>query len=181
MKNNIQNIEKVLEFCPEIVYAGHPVLRTKASEVGLTQGIVIGNFLIKVLAKYREVTGVGRGLAAPQIGENSAVFVTYVNDVYKIYINPRILKSSKELCLYREGCLSCAPMCADVKRPKNITLEYTDEYGNFNIIEADGVFARLLQHEYDHIEGILNIDIAEQGSIEVMVDNPLEEKLRDVI
>ena len=166
--------------CPEIVYDGHEVLRQKTEDVGLEQGIVIGNFLSKVLKKHREVTGMGRGLAAPQIGENKSVFVTFVDDKFQIYINPRMIKRSDNKNLYKEGCLSCVPMWADVKRSRSITLEYTDEYGNFNIKEYDGFMARLLQHEYDHLEGILNVDIAEPGTLEEMNSDPFLEKLRDV-
>ncbi len=164
----------------EIVKVGNPVLREKTIDADFRQGVVIGHFLIKVLKEYREKTGRGRGLAAPQIGENKSVFVTFVEDNFQIYINPKIIKKSQEQNLYREGCLSCAPMWGDVKRSKNITMEYTDEHGNFNIKEYDGFIARLLQHEYDHLDGILNIDIAEAGTVEVMNSDPFLEKLRDV-
>ena len=172
--------ELISEHCPEIVYDGHEVLRKKTEDVTLEQGIVIGNFLIKVLKKYREVTGIGRGLAAPQIGENKSVFITFVDDKFEIYINPRIVDKSENKNLYKEGCLSCAPMWGDVKRSRSIIMEYTDEYGNFNIKKYDGFMARLLQHEYDHLEGILNIDIAEPGTVEVMNSDPFLEKLRDI-
>jgi len=176
----LKELQLVSETCPEIVFAHDPALRTKTREVDYMRGLVIGNHLIEVLKKYRDVTGVGRGLAAPQVGENASVFVTYVQDTPKIYINPRIIKKSKEQNLFREGCLSCAPLWADVKRPVSITIEYTDEYGNFNIQVADGFLARLLQHEYDHLEGIVNIDIAEYGSIEYMLNDPTKEQLRTV-
>lgn len=174
-------MKKILETCPEIVYVDNPVLRTKTKEVDLMQGVVIGQYVKGILKKYRDATGIGRGLAAPQVGESKAVFVTYVDDIFTTYINPRILKKSTEQNLYKEGCLSCAPMWGDVKRSKSIIIEYTDEFGNFNIREVDGFLARLLQHEYDHLEGILNVDIAEEGTIEVMSSDPRLEVLRDVI
>lgn len=176
----MKNLEQVKAICPEIVYDGHPVLRQKAEHVEFQQGVAIGMFLIDVLKKHREATGVGRGLAAPQIGENKAVFVTFVEDNFQIYINPRILRKSPEQNLYKEGCLSCAPLWGDVKRSRAISLEYVDEYGNFNIKEYDGFMARLLQHEYDHLEGVLNVDVAEPGTVEVMNSDPFLEKLRDV-
>lgn len=71
-------------------------------------------------------------------------------------------------------------MWADVKRSRSITLEYTDECGNFNIKEYDGFMARLLQHECDHLQDILNVDIAEPGTIEEMNSDLFLEKLRDV-
>ncbi len=164
----------------EIVKVGGPGLRGKTIDADFQQGVVIGNFLIKVLKECREKTGYGRGLAAPQIGENKSVFVTFVDDKFQIYINPRILTKSKEENLYKEACLSCTPLWGDVRRSRGITLEHTDEYGNFNIKEYDGFMARLLQHEYDHLEGILNIDIALEGTVEEMNSDPLLEKLRDI-
>ncbi len=164
----------------EIVKVGNPVLREKTVHVEFRQGLVIARFLMKVLKEYREKTGRGRGLAAPQIGENKSVFVTFVEDNFQIYINPKIIKKSQDQNLYREACLSCVPMWGDVKRSKSITMEYVDEYGNFNIKEYDGFMARLLQHEYDHLEGILNIDIALEGTVKEMNSDPLLEKLRDV-
>lgn len=175
------SLQKVVEHCPDIVYAGHSALRTQAAEVDLTRGLVIGQYLCKVLKTYRDVAGVGRGLAVPQIGESAAVFVTYVQDVFKIYINPRITQYSSTQKLYKEGCLSCAPFWGDVKRPESITIEYTNEKGDFIIEKADGFLARLLQHEYDHLQGILNIDIAEPKTLEVMLSDPAKETLRDVI
>ncbi|MBC7767100.1 peptide deformylase [Arenimonas sp.] len=165
----------------EIIKVGNPILTEKTVDADFQQGVVIGHFLIKVLKKYREKIGWARGLAAPQIGENKSVFITFVDDTFHIYINPRILKKSVEQNLYREGCLSCAPFCGDVKRSKSITMEYVDEYGNFNIKEYDGFIARLLQHEYDHLEGILNIEIAEVGTVEEMNSDSLLEKMRDVV
>ena len=163
----------------EIIKVGNPILRKRAVDADFQQGVVIGNFLIKTLKECRGEMGYGRGLSAPQIGENKSVFVTFVNDTFEIYINPRIIKKSPEQNLYKECCLSCAPMWGDVKRSRSITMEYTDEYGNFNIKKYDGFMARLLQHEYDHLEGILNIDIVELGTLENMESDPLQEKIRD--
>lgn len=164
----------------EIVKVDNPVLREKTIDADFQQGVAIAHFLIKVLKEYREKTGRGRGLAAPQIGENKSVFVTFVDDKFEIYINPKIIQKSQKQNLYKEACLSCAPLWGDVKRSRSITMEYVDEYGNFNLREYDGFMARLLQHEYDHLEGVLNIDIAEAGTVEVMNSDPFLEKLRDV-
>lgn len=181
--SQIQNLNdtfrKVLAECPELALIGDKVLREKTKEVTLEEGVIIGNKLKDVLTKYRSIAGYGRGLAAPQIGESKSVFVTFVNDQFQVYINPKITVKSEKFNLYRESCLSCGYIGADVKRPRSITLGYTDEKGQKQIIEADGFLARLLQHEYDHLEGIVNIDVAEPGSIEFMVDDPLKEQLRN--
>lgn len=170
---------KVLIECPDLVLVGDKVLREKTKEVTLEDGLMIGNKLKEVLTKYRSITGYGRGLAAPQIGENKSVFVTFVNDQLQVYINPKITAKSEDFNFYREGCVSCGYICADVKRPKSITLEYIDKKGQKQVVDGDSFLARLLQHEYDHLEGIVNIDIAEPNSIEFMVDDPLKEQLRE--
>lgn len=184
--SNIQKIQnlndvfkKILAECPELTFVGDKVLREKTVEVSLEEGLKVAEKLKVTLSKYRSIAGYGRGLAAPQIGENRSVFVTYVNDQFQVYINPKIIKKSDSSNFYREGCLSCGYVWADVKRSKAITMEYMDEKGEVKSTEADGFLARLLQHEHDHLLGIVNIDIAESGSIEFMTDDPLKEQLRD--
>lgn len=185
--NNLSKIQslndtfrKILAECPDLALVGDKVLREKTKEVTLEEGVIVSNKLKEVLTKYRSIAGYGRGLAAPQIGEGKSVFVTFVNDQFQVYINPKIITKSEQFNFYREGCLSCGYVWADVKRPKSITLEYMDEKGKKQTIEADSFLARLLQHEYDHLEGVVNIDIAEPNSIEFMVDDPLKEQIRDL-
>lgn len=172
-------LDRVLEACPNLTFIGDKILRTKTNDTTLEEGLKIGEELKKVLAKNRAITGSGRGLAAPQIGENKSIFITYINDEFKIYINPKLIKVSTDCNLYRESCLSCGYTWADVKRPRAITLEYLNEQGETGTEEADGFLARLLQHEYDHLLGVVNLDKAEPNSIEFMLTDPLEEKLRD--
>jgi len=180
LEHNHQIIIKTLDACPNIVLVGtgNPVLQQKAQPVSLERGIETGEELKSTLKKYREIAGYGRGLAAPQIGKNESVFVTYVDDKFKTYINPKILERSKDFYQYREGCLSCAYITADVKRPRSITIEYMDESGSVVKDEVDGFLARLLQHEYDHLEGVLNIDVAEIGGLGPRFSDPLKEELR---
>ncbi len=173
--------KKLLDQCPELVFAGDEILRKEGSEVSLKEGISIGDKLKTTLKKCREVTGFGRGLAAPQIGESKSVFVTYIEDIFKTYINPHILKSSAKNNLYRESCLSTICFSADVKRPESIHIEYLSESGKKENESVDGFIARLIQHEYDHLNGILSIDVCISGSIEFMLSNPLKEQLREVV
>lgn len=171
---------KILKEIPEFTYIGDIVLRQKTVEVSLQDGIDIGNKLKIILKKYRNITGFGRGLAAPQIGENKSVFVTFIDDKFKTYINPKIINQSEKFNLYRETCLSCGFLSVDVKRPESITIEYVAENGENVKEEADSFLARLLQHEHDHLEGIVNIDKAEPASIEFMINNPLKEQSREI-
>ena len=175
-----QTFKKVLDACPEIVYVGDRVLREKTRDVDLKEGAVISQKLIDVLKRYRAITGFGRGLAAPQIGENKSVFVTFVDDHFETYLNPKIIECSDEFNLFIESCLSCGHMSADVKRPERVTIEYQNEGGETKTVKADGFLARLLQHEHDHLLGIVNIDKAEKGTIQFMIGDPLTQKLRKI-
>ena len=175
-----QTFDKVLDACSELVFIGEPVLRQKTAEVSVEEGIELGEKLKITLGRYRGIAGFGRGLAAPQIGESKAVFITYVDDVFKTYINPKIIQESSETNFYRETCLSCGFMSVDIQRPASIVFEYTDEDGITQKEELDSFSARLIQHEYDHLEGIVNVDKAEPSSINFMFDDPLKEELRDL-
>ncbi len=108
-------------------------------------------------------TSNGIGLAAIQVGVPKRVAVIDLDPggpkSKPIYIiNPRILEVSDELSTFHEGCLSVPEVWDDVNRPAKITVEYTDENGKYQKVKADGIFATVLQHEIDHINGLLFID-----------------------
>lgn len=172
-----KTFNRALKECPELIYVGNRALRQKTKEVDFKEGLEVAERLKKVLKKYREITRVGRGLAAPQIDESKTVFITYLNDVFSVYINPKIVWQSRKTNCYREGCLSSGTLWADVKRPASIIIRYTDEQDKTQEKKVKGLLARLLQHEYDHLQGIVNLDKALPGSIEFWRD-PLKEKLR---
>lgn len=180
LKNLSDTFINILKEIPEFTYIGNVILRQKTIKVDLQEGIDIGNRLKIIIKKYRNISGFGRGLAAPQIGENKSVFVTFIDNKFKTYINPKIINRSEKFNLYRESCLSCGFLSVDVKRPESITMEYITENGDNKKEEVDGLLARLLQHEYDHLEGIVNVDKAEPASIEFMINDPLKEQLREI-
>ena len=101
----------------------------------------------------------GVGLAGPQIGKNIRIFVAIADDdVRRVFINPQIIKTSEELSDYDEGCLSIPQVYETIRRPAKVTVQAINEHGNPFTLEADGLLARIIQHEYDHLEGILFID-----------------------
>ena len=108
----------------------------------------------------------GVGLAAPQIGKSIRMFVidsTPMEDeetpaVKKTFINPEILEETGEPWAFEEGCLSIPGIREDVNRQAKIRIRYYDEEWNEHEEEFDGIVARIIQHEYDHIEGILFTD-----------------------
>jgi len=102
----------------------------------------------------------GVGIAAPQVGVSKRIFIanpTGEKGKELIAINPRILeKSGKEVLV--EGCLSLPNISAEVKRYKKVVLKFEDMEGKEKIINANGLLARIIQHEIDHLDGILFID-----------------------
>lgn len=179
IKKRLKVFEEVLEKVPEITYAGNSVLRQQTTEVSLAEGLEIAKRMEDVLLRYRAITGAGRGLAAPQIGENKAVFVTYADGKTEVFINPKITENSPTTNFYKELCMSAAVVAADVERAEWIVMEWTDAEGNQRSEKFDGFLARLYQHEEAHLRGRLNLDDAADGGIEFLTSNPLEEKLRD--
>jgi peptide deformylase len=175
----LDKLKEVLSACPELTFVGDPILRSKCTEVTLEEGLEIAKQLEKVLLKHREITGYGRGFAAPQIGLSKRVFVTFVNDKFTVYVNPIITESSETTNFYRELCLSSGCLWADVERPIWVVIKYLNEAGKETEEKAEGFLARLLQHEYDHLQGIVNLDKAVEGSIEFVTKDPLKETLRD--
>ncbi|MBU0670551.1 peptide deformylase, partial [Patescibacteria group bacterium] len=113
-----------------------------------------------MIAKMYEDDGIG--LAAPQIGQSIQLCVigksAVPNGKDLILINPKITYYSKKTTLAEEGCLSLPGVEADVERPAKIRLKGVDKNGEKITLKAKGLFARVLQHEIDHLEGILFID-----------------------
>lgn len=178
MEELARNFVKTVEQFPEVKYAGDPILRTPTEDVSIEEGIEIGKRLGETLLRYRKAVGYGRGFAAPQIGENKSVFVTFVDDELQTFINPKIVERSSTTNHYKELCLSSGIMSADVERPEWIVMEWTDINGVKHKEKFDGFLARLYQHEEDHLRGIINLDRASDGGIEFALFDPLQEKLR---
>jgi peptide deformylase len=105
----------------------------------------------------------GIGLAAVQIGVPKRVIVIDLDQKEGAknpiaYINPKIIWASDEVAVFEEGCLSVPEIWDDVERPAKIKAEYLDRDGNKQTLEADGLLATCLQHEMDHLNGVLFID-----------------------
>jgi peptide deformylase len=105
----------------------------------------------------------GIGLAAVQIGVPKRVIVIDLdqkegNKNPRAFINPKILWASEEVAVFEEGCLSVPEIWDDVERPARIKAEYLDRDGNKQVLETDGLLATCLQHEMDHLNGVLFID-----------------------
>ena len=103
--------------------------------------------------------GKGIGLAGPQVAELKRLFVTHVEgDTPRVFINPQIIQTSQEQNVYEEGCLSIPETFADVERPYAVTIQAWNERGRPFTLDAEGLLARVIQHEFDHLNGVLFID-----------------------
>ena len=99
----------------------------------------------------------GVGLAAPQVGQNLMLAIINLEDVGPpfVIINPKILSKSIKKTLMEEGCLSIPGYFVEVKRPKRIEAEAYNEDGKRMVIKGEGLLAKVLQHEIDHLNGVL--------------------------
>ena len=148
-----------------IVAYGHPVLRSKCIDIDSSYKDL--DKLIKDMWDTMYSSD-GVGLAAPQIGKSLRLFIVDANPLSDneefdeklkmAMINPKVVKSSESLSSFNEGCLSIPDIRGEVLRPETIEIEYYDE--NFNLKRSmfDGIISRVIQHEYDHVEGVLFTD-----------------------
>ena len=115
--------------------------------------------LILDMAKTMEVEK-GVGLAAPQVGSDLRICTIQADDKTYVLINPKIKSSSRKKDIFEEGCLSFPGKFFPIERPIKVKVQARDREGKKVKIKADGLFARVLQHEIDHLDGILVIDRA---------------------
>lgn len=155
-----------------IVAYGDPVLRKKAEDIAKDYpklDVLLEDMFETMYAAY------GIGLAAPQIGLPIRIFIVdatpfsddedlteedrnYLGSFKRIFINARIVEETGNEWAFNEGCLSIPDVREDVFRQETITIEYMDEHFEKQTETVSGIAARIIQHEYDHIEGILFTD-----------------------
>ena len=140
----------------EILTYPNPVLRKKSQKVENFSDLK--KFIKQFVFMMKKYDGIG--LAAPQVGKAIQLVAVQTKDGAKIFINPQITKKSFKKEIAEEGCLSLPKIFKNVKRPYKITIKYQDEQGNKHTLTEQGLYARVLQHEIDHLQGILFIDKA---------------------
>ena len=136
---------------------GDPVLRTRARPVER-----FDDALRSEVARMGELMGdaLGVGLAAPQVGVVHRLLVYRVQQQAPVaaLVNPEIEWAGKEQELMEEGCLSLPRVLVDVERPVHVRVKAFDEHGEPIVVEASGLEARVIQHEIDHLDGVLILD-----------------------
>jgi len=143
-----------------IIKHPNPNLRKKSAEISGDE-ILDENFQ-KFISDLGEtmLTEDGAGLAAPQVDEQRRVVVVNIDAAGRVqeFINPKILKKTLRKTILEEGCLSVPGIFGKVKRPKNIKVKYQDRHGKWKTEKCDDYLSRVLQHEIDHLDGVLFID-----------------------
>ncbi|MBK6346231.1 MAG: peptide deformylase [Bacteroidales bacterium] len=165
-----------------VVAFGHPTLRKIAADIdkdypGLDQ------FIADMFETMYASNGVG--LAAPQVNRSIRLFVIDATpyaedfpgetDLKKVFINARIVEESGDEWAFNEGCLSIPEIREDVMRKPELRIQYFDENFNFHDDRIKGVLARVIQHEYDHLDGVLFVDL-----INPLRKMMLKRKLNDI-
>ena len=139
----------------EIRTFGDPALRQRAADVDDVTDLH-RRLIADMIDTMREAPGVG--LAAPQVGVLERIFVWEVEDVFGAVVNPSVVSSSPEEETAEEGCLSLPGLYYPVTRSARVRVEGRDELGRALSIDADGLLARVFQHEIDHLDGVLFVD-----------------------
>ena len=145
----------------EVKTFGDPVLKTRASRVKEFDE-VLAKLAEEMLVTMREREGVG--LAANQVGRLKRILVAATEDDEYVLVNPVIEASSEETETLAEGCLSIPGIQVEVERPVAVTVSGQDAAGEDLRIEAEGLLARIFQHEVDHLDGVLILDRTDRES-----------------
>ncbi|HZO91348.1 MAG TPA: peptide deformylase [Chthonomonadaceae bacterium] len=150
-----------------IVKLGHPILQQVASPVGRF-GPEIQKLAERMTVIMREANGLG--LAAPQIGVSSRVIIYDVGEGLRVLVNPKIVLMRGEQWDPPEGCLSIPGLQGRVRRAMEIRVKGFDPRGRQVTRRASELEARVIQHEIDHLDGILFIDRADPDTLEWVID-----------
>lgn len=142
-----------------IITNPNPILRQKAKEIENPQSPEIKELIFDMI-ETMEHQGNALGLAAPQVGQSVHLCIIILNHKTYILLNPKIKSKSLTKEVAEEGCLSFPGEFIPIKRSKKVRVEALDRHGNKITISAEGILARALQHEIDHLNGILFIDRA---------------------
>ena len=152
----------------QIITLGDELLRKKAEKIKEINEEIANTAgqMAEILTRDK-----GVGLAGPQIGFMKRIFVTHVErDDTRVFINPSILETSHERTKYEEGCLSIPGIFANVIRSESIKIQARNEKGRPFTLETSGLLARVIQHEYDHLEGVLFLDHIPEKKREKLVE-----------
>lgn len=143
-----------------ILIAPSPILKTRARPVKPNDADSVRELIPRMFASMYQAPGIG--LAAPQVGHGlRLIVIDLVPDDKRqphTLVNPEVVATSEERATREEGCLSLPGQYADITRPARVKVRYLDESGVKRELQAEGLLAACLQHEIDHLDGILFVD-----------------------
>lgn len=145
-----------------IVIHPNPILRTKTNDIeshNITRAET-QNLIRNMIETMRSAQGIG--LAGPQIDKLLRITVIDIGDDSRVFINPYIVGRGIKKNSFEEGCLSIPGIYGWVKRPEKVTVRYYNQEGKKKREKFDGLLARVIQHEIDHLNGVLFIDKVDQ-------------------
>ena len=156
----------------KVLYVPHPILRQKSLDLKSIEkeDLLLAEEMMDIMMRAP-----GVGLAANQIGVLKKIVTINIQDKEKnldnkyVLFNPKIIFFSKETVIMEEGCLSIPDQFADIERPKEIIVEYTSEKKKLVKKRIDGVEARVLQHEIDHLSGKLFVDYLSSSKRNIII------------
>ena len=143
---------------PRLYEKSEPVLE---EEMAAIQSVVVD--LRDTMMNFREQYGVGRAIAAPQIGVKKRLLYMSIGDVSTVFINPRLEEMSEETMEVWDDCMCFPDLLVKVRRHKSCRIRYRNENGEEASMVLHGDLSELLQHEYDHLDGILAVSRAIDG------------------
>jgi peptide deformylase len=164
----------------EVKICGDPVLRQTASPVEQFDADLreLAESMIQTMLAEK-----GIGLAAPQVNISKRMIVALQMKDFDdnaaqplVLVNPVVVRVSKDMWSYEEGCLSIPGISASVVRPQDVDVKYQDLDGEFHAVSASGIFGRILLHEIDHLDGKLFIDYLSSAQKSL-----IKSKLKDLI
>lgn len=133
----------------------NPILQKKGQQIKDPLSTEIQKLIPKMFEIMKENNGMG--LAAPQIGKSIRLCVIEEAGVRYVLINPKITSASLKKVVLEEGCLSFPGQFFPIRRPEKVKVRYLNEKGEKTKLKAEGILARAIQHELDHLDGILLI------------------------
>tara|TARA_Y100000816_G_C25845885_1_gene441914 strand:- start:76 stop:600 length:525 start_codon:yes stop_codon:yes gene_type:complete len=161
-----------------IIIEPDPILRKKSEPV-LKVDLNLQNLMNDMLETMYSAPGIG--LAAVQIGILKRLIVIDISKENEkknplFLINPQIIQKSKETSLYEEGCLSLPGHFAEIERPAECSLDYIDFDGKKKNLKAKGLLATCIQHEIDHLDGVLFIDYLSKMKKDMIIKKLIKHK-----
>lgn len=147
-----------------LVLSSDPVLRKVCEPIDLND-LEKWDSIFEEMFKLLDQTKNGVGLAAPQVGLPYQAFVIINNNKKWVFINPKMQLIGDKTLIYKEGCLSLPNVGVEIERKRRIKIKYTSRYGKEFSNTFDGLMARIIQHEMDHLNGVLITDYLNLASI----------------